>query len=112
MANLELMTAPDLQSNSVLKARFDVRVFTVSEGISALFRVHVEALHPNPSLEFEDIVGKEAHFSIASSVLTGDASRRWSGVISQLELVRALTDGEGLSTYRLTLVPELWLLTQ
>ncbi len=94
-------------------AHFDVRSFVATEAISALSRVRIEARHPSPTLDFDAIVGRPARLSIE---VLGDAGllprRAFCGVVSELELIRALEDGEGLCSYALTLVPRLWLLTQ
>ncbi|HZO15178.1 MAG TPA: type VI secretion system tip protein TssI/VgrG [Polyangiaceae bacterium] len=109
--SLELLTARDLESDT--PSRFDVRSFVVSEAMSTLFRVRIKARHVSPSLDFDAIVGKPAHFFIAEQGINSfDTSRVWSGIINELELVRSLPDGEGLCSYELSLVPTLWLLTQ
>lgn len=94
--------------------RFDVRHFIATEAISTLFRLQIDATHPSPTLDFDAIVGRSAMFTVAHEDPSGSVTdtRTWSGVISELELVRALEGGEGLCRYKLTLVPRLWLLTQ
>ena len=114
---LQLLTAPYLDGAHPDRAPFDVRSFSVREGVSGLFEVRLIALHPRASLDFDEIVGDVGHFFVAANAtrdeaMSLDTTRVWSGVVSHLELTRALRDGEGLCTYEVTLVPRLWLLTQ
>lgn len=89
----------------------DVRKFTVNDGLSALFTVDVEVRCHNPALDFEELIGKPATFRISLDPLAYDGlpSRAWSGVVSEAHLLRS--ESTGLSTYRVTLAPRLWLLT-
>ncbi len=89
----------------------DVRRFTVNDGLSTLFTVDVEVLCHNPALDFEELIGKPATFKILLDPLVydGAGSRSWSGVVSEAHLLRS--ESTGLSTYRVTLAPKLWLTT-
>jgi type VI secretion system secreted protein VgrG len=91
--------------------RFDVREFTVDEGLSSLFSVELVAVSENPAIDLEETVGADATFSLdAPADLYQDAAPpRWSGIISEVHQLRS--EDSGLSTYHLTLVPRLWLLT-
>jgi type VI secretion system secreted protein VgrG len=109
-ARLELST-PDLLAHGITAAPFDVRSFSAEEAMSTLFSVRIVGMHPLPSIDFDSVVGKPAEFTVAAPDGAGQ-SRIWSGVVSELELLRAVPDGEGLSTYSLTLVPRLWFLSQ
>jgi type VI secretion system secreted protein VgrG len=111
MHNLELFTAADLAAKQPGAPRFQVRAFTVTEAISTLFRAQIDAVHPSPSVDFDAIVGQPARLVVAIDS-EGGPPRLWSGIVSHLELVRALPDDEGLCSYSVTLVPRLWLLTQ
>jgi type VI secretion system secreted protein VgrG len=102
MAILELSFASGEDSLSA-------RRFTVYESVSGLFSVVVWAMSPSPFLDLEALVGKPASLRIESGTkfaLTG--ARSWSGVVSYIEQVQA--EPTGLSTYRLRLAPDLWLL--
>ena len=88
----------------------DVRELSVDDGLSTLFNVDLEVVCPNPALDLE-LVGEPAsfHIELDPTVYPGMTRRSWSGVISELHLVRS--ESTGLSTYRVTLAPRLWLLT-
>jgi len=86
--------------------KLDVRQFSIQERLSSLFQVNLVVVSDNPSIEFDDVVGQPAKFSIAA----GMHDRFWSGVCNHFEQVRV--EPSGLSTYHLSIVPALWLLTQ
>jgi type VI secretion system secreted protein VgrG len=106
--SLELITELDAAG---AEARFDVRSFGVVDAISTVFHVAIKAMHSNPSLDFDAIVGRPARFSIFVPGQT-EPMRVWSGIITEMELARAVGDPGGLSSYELSLMPSLWLLTQ
>ena len=85
-----------------------VHRFSVLESVSSPFLVKVLARSPDPSIDFKAILGSPAALSIE------DADRAWSGVCNSVRLVQAVDTGlaeVGLSTYELTIVPRLWLLS-
>ncbi len=84
----------------------DVRSFAVRQRLSELFRVEVRVVSSNPSVALEEVVGKEASFSLA----TQWSSRTLTGVCIEMEQVRVERDH--LTTYVLAIAPRLWLLTQ
>jgi len=84
----------------------DVRHFAVQEGMSQIFNVTVTAVSHNPDIDFDTIVGKDASFTLQ----TTHGPRVWKGLCSNF-LQIGVQEG-GVSTYQLTLVPTLWLLTQ
>ena len=81
----------------------DVRTFSVTEKIGTPFAIELIARSPDPDLDLEGFVGEPARFEIAHG-------RSWVGAVRAFELVQA--EPTGLSTYRVELVPALWLLTQ
>ncbi|HSN97796.1 MAG TPA: phage late control D family protein, partial [Candidatus Nanopelagicales bacterium] len=93
------------------ESSLSVRRFAVSERLSEPFQISILARSPNEDIDLDSIVGKPALFRITSGV-TGAlvGSRLWTGVCSAMRQVRV--EPAGLSTYALTLVPSLWLLTQ
>ncbi len=96
--NLEL----DVASNDGL----DVRNFAVQERLSSLFQVNLVAVSDNPSIDFDAVVGQPARFTLHA----GTHDRLWTGLCNHFEQVRV--EPSGLSTYQLSIVPTLWLLTQ
>ncbi len=98
MAQLELHFASGESSLSV-------RHFVVEEGISRLFEVQIVARSPNDNIDIESIVGQPAVFRI----LHGE-TRTWTGIVRAMSQTRV--EPTGLSTYALTLVPNLWALTE
>ncbi|MRG92977.1 type VI secretion system Vgr family protein [Polyangium spumosum] len=85
---------------------FDVREFTIHERMSSIFDVTLHAVCENPDVDFDAVVGQPARFVLH----TGPNVRFWSGICNDLSQVRV--EERGVSTYRLNIVPTLWLLTQ
>ncbi|EYF02648.1 type VI secretion system Vgr family protein [Chondromyces apiculatus] len=84
----------------------DVREFSVQESMSSLFAITLVVLSDNEAIDFDTVLGSPGRFQLRS----GSHERSWTGLYRHIEQVGA--EQEGLSTYRLTLVPELWLATQ
>ncbi|HSN97073.1 MAG TPA: type VI secretion system tip protein TssI/VgrG, partial [Candidatus Nanopelagicales bacterium] len=84
----------------------DVRQFSIHERLSALFTVSLIALSDNPDISFDDVVGQPARFTLRR----GDHTRTFTGICNHLQQIRV--EEQGASTYELTIVPTLWLLTQ
>ena len=87
----------------------DVRQFQVRDRMSALFEITLSAVSENPDIDFEAVVGQPASFVVRSG-LDPRQDRLFTGVLSHLQQVAV--EDRGLSTYQITLVPTLWLLTQ
>lgn len=89
-----------------------VRRFTIHEALNTLTSVHVAFRTKDTSLDLEGIVGKPAEFRVVSGYLhvLGGGERSWSGICNRIELVQV--EEKGLTTYRISIVPPLWLLTQ
>ena len=87
----------------------DVRHFTIAERMSSLFEISLVARSENDDIDFEAVVGQPVTFKLAIGPLPNQ-ERTWTGLASQLQQVAV--EDQGLSTYQLTLVPTLWLLTQ
>ena len=87
----------------------DIRHFQVVERMNELFEIAIDALCENPDIDFEAVVGQPMSFTVRKG---GDGLdvRTWTGICSHIEQVGA--EERGLSTYKLVLVPVLWLLTQ
>lgn len=102
MAELELQFESGEDSLSV-------REFAIEETMSGLFSVSILARSKNDDIDLETIVGRPASFRITSGVkyaLVG--ARKFHGICQQMEQVAVETTG--LSTYKLRIVPKLWLL--
>lgn len=88
-----------------------VRSFSVEESLSGLFRASIVARSPHDDVDLDAIVGAPALFRVASGKAWAHVdSRSWTGVCSEMELVRV--EPNGLSTYEIVIVPALWMLTQ
>ncbi|MFO0587855.1 MAG: type VI secretion system tip protein TssI/VgrG [Polyangiaceae bacterium] len=87
----------------------DVRHFSVTERISSLFEISLVATSGNDDIDFEAVVGQPMSFKLRAGVLPHQ-ERTWSGVCNHLQQVAV--EDRGLSTYQISLVPTLWLLTQ
>jgi type VI secretion system secreted protein VgrG len=85
-----------------------VRHFSVSEGLSTLFEVAVVAVSPADDIDFETIVGQTASLVIQRDGV--GRARGWTGVARRFE--QRVAEPTGLSTYALSIVPQLWLATQ
>lgn len=88
----------------------DVREFQIVDRVSGLFEIQIVALSHNPEIDFDAVIGKPASFRIGRDRLRGQAYRAWTGLCIRMHQIAS--EEEGLSTYELTLVPRLWLLTQ
>lgn len=94
-------------------AALDVREFAIKEGLSQLFTVDLACASPDPEIDLDAMLGTAATFSICPKVGEGGGEgegRVWTGIVSQIALDSVEEDG--LSTYRLRVVPDLWLLSQ
>ncbi|UQA56210.1 type VI secretion system Vgr family protein [Polyangium aurulentum] len=111
MAAIPGLERPNLHVDVPIDESFDVREFTVDDGLSALFTVDLEVVCPNPALDFEELVGQPSafHIELDEVAYPGAGKRSWSGVISEMHLVRS--EPTGVSTYRMTIAPKLWLTT-
>ncbi len=89
-----------------------VRRFTIREALNTLTSVHVAFRAKDTSLDLEAIVGKPAEFRMVSGYLhvLGGGERIWKGICNRIELLQV--EERGLTTYGLSIVPMLWLLTQ
>ena len=89
-----------------------VRRFAIREGINTLYSVGVVFRSKSTAIDLEGIVGKPAELRVVSGYqhvrLGGE--RVWTGLCNRVELVQV--EAAGLSTYSLSIVPILWLLTQ
>ena len=110
MAVFSFADAPRRLEVSVASGdELDIRHFQVVEGMSALFEIAIDALCENPDIDFEAIIGQPMTFTVRQGVETLEG-RTWTGICSHIE--QAGVEEQGLSTYKLVLVPTLWLLTQ
>ncbi|WP_437808711.1 type VI secretion system Vgr family protein [Sorangium sp. So ce1078] len=87
----------------------DARAFRVAERMSSLFEIHLVVASENADIDFEAVAGQPMTFSMRKGVDSLE-QRTWTGMCKHIEQVAA--EEQGLSTYHLTLVPELWLLSQ
>ena len=102
MAHLDLSFASGEDSLSV-------RRFAVKEAISDLFSVTIEAVSNHDGVDLDALAGMPAAFSVTTGMAFAQhgGRRRWAGVCSFIEQVHA--EPSGLSTYRLSISPALWL---
>lgn len=87
-------------------ATFDVREFEAREALHRIFEIDLTCLTVDPNVDFEAVVGAEATFRIRY----GQGERVFRGLINECEQLECEVDG--LSSYRLRLVPAAWLATQ
>ncbi|MBL8741920.1 MAG: type VI secretion system tip protein VgrG, partial [Myxococcales bacterium] len=103
-----LPICPKIILSLATDADLDVRSFTIRESLSNLFSIHLRFLSSRSDIDFDAIVGRPASFTASRGDGTG--SRVWTGVTSHVEQIEV--EDPGLSTYQVTLVPKLWLLSQ
>jgi type VI secretion system secreted protein VgrG len=89
----------------------EVRVFEVEEGLSSLFVVNLEVVSANPDIDLDAVIGRPARFALVDDQ-TGSTLRSWSGICRSIEQVDVEESEGSLSTYEMTIVPEMWFLTQ
>lgn len=83
----------------------DVMRFMIVEEICIPFECTLWAKIAHHEIDLESVVGHQATFSLRKE----GSSRSWHGVVSDVRQVQAEKDGR--STYRVKLVPTLWLTT-
>jgi len=87
---------------------FDVRDFIVDEAVNALFSIALVVRSENPTVDFEATIGAPAVFRIGTTGVGGQPAPSWTGVVS--EIAQLTSEDSGVSTYRIHLAPQLWLL--
>ncbi len=86
---------------------FRVESFNVVEEVSQPFKMTLSLLSLDPDIEFDALSRKPALLSVLGQGM--DAGRLFHGVVNE---VRYLGAGRRFSRYQITLVPQLWFLTQ
>lgn len=103
------LTSPALKIEVTGGAPLDVREFRIKEALSSLFSVDLVCVSTDPDIDFEAVIGGPACFTIEHAV--PGQTRVFRGIVERCS--QRVCEAQGLlSTYALTLVPELWLLTQ
>ncbi len=102
------LVRPDLVLDIGPDVSLDVREFSVIEALSRLFVVELTCVSPDPDLDLESIVGRAGRFAIQRG--ESGQSRVFRGVVRTI--TQAEPEDKGLATYRLVIVPALWLLAQ
>ncbi len=83
-----------------------LRSFAGTETLSRLFQFDLELASENPSISYDDIVGKSVTLSMT---LADGTERHWNGWVSRF--VQMQRDQKA-AAYRATMVPWLWFLGQ
>jgi type VI secretion system secreted protein VgrG len=96
---------PNLSVTVASGDALDVRSFSVRESMSSLFEVDLVVHTENHEIDFDQVLGQPARFT-----MLGIHERFWAGICNQIQHIGG--DEKGQSIYRLTIAPELWLLTQ
>ena len=88
-----------------------VRRFVVHEEASTLFTISVWACSESASVNLARLVGQPVGLALDTGFSFSESSqRRWSGVCRAIEQLRP--EADGLSSYRVDIVPDIWKLTQ
>jgi type VI secretion system secreted protein VgrG len=77
-----------------------------SEHVNGLFEFHLEVISPRLAIDPAELLGKQVTFSIKSK----DKKRHFTGIVSRF--MQGIGTARDYRSYRLEVVPELWLLTQ
>jgi type VI secretion system secreted protein VgrG len=106
---------PTLDFTCAIGNPFDIRRFTVRESLHKLFSVDLLVVAEDYNIDLSAVVGQPASFRIDTGyVRVGATKRGWSGVCNYVEQVQGMEVGRHgtrvLSTYKLQVVPELWML--
>lgn len=96
----------ELQFHNGESSLFPIQ-FSVHEEISRCFVARITARSSAHGLDLSKLVGYAAGLRI-----TGQLTRYFTGVVRSMELSHSEPSAEGMSTYFLVLVPNLWLLSQ
>lgn len=80
----------------------DVRHFTVEAQMNRPYQIDVVALSSDAAIDLDTVIGLPATFTLRT--------RKWTGIVA--EAAQPIAEEAGLSTYRIRIVPRLWLLTQ
>ncbi len=89
----------------------DVRSFRIREAVSRPFKIELVARSTNHDLNFETMVGQPAVFRLTNGASFASLGvRTWTGLCTKCEQTRV--ELAGLSTYEITIEPQLWLLSQ
>ncbi len=91
------------------KDLLDVREYSVQQGMNVPFAVTITAVSPNSDIDFEEVIGKEASFTLHGRG-TDSGKRMWRGIC--IEFHQSGVDEKGLATYQLQIAPRLWLASQ
>ncbi len=89
----------------------DVRSFRISEGLSRPFKIDIVARSNNHDVSFESMIGRPAVFRLTNGASFASVGvRLWTGLCTRCEQTKV--ELGGLSTYEITIEPQLWLLSQ
>lgn len=103
--------AQNLRATIASGDSIDVRTFEVEEAVSSPFSVRLQVVGPSAQIDFTEVLGKEATFTIERKSLAGER-RTWTGVAVDMQQIGVEDSEGGVSSYSLTIVPKLWLLSQ
>jgi type VI secretion system secreted protein VgrG len=91
-------------------ARLDVRSFQLKHALSKPFRVDLVLRSLNDDLDLTTLVGRAARLTLTNGLGVVTEVRVFAGLVSRCASLRTEETADGLSTFSLTLVPELWCL--
>ncbi|MEM1034861.1 MAG: type VI secretion system tip protein TssI/VgrG [Myxococcota bacterium] len=104
MTSLELVS---LHLPEDFPGAFSVRRFEIEERLSHPFTIALDLRSPVDSLDVDTMVGRSAWVR-----LVGANERRWQGIVEAAAFTRAPDVGDGLSSYRVSVRPNLWQLSR
>ncbi len=84
-----------------------IRSFDIVEGMSQLFEAVLTCVSLNEDYDLSALCGSRLELA-----LSGHVERKWRGICSEARFARVSEAGDGLASYVITLVPDLWRLTQ
>ncbi len=107
---------PSVHLTCATGTHLDISHFSVREGLSQGFQIELLCQYHDANVDLAAIVGHEATLELSLGLTHATKGRRvWTGVASHVELVHGvhtLGSAQNLSTYRVVILPRLWLLTK
>lgn len=91
------------------KDMLDVREYSVQQRMNTPFAVTITAVSLNNDIDFEEVIGKEAGFTLHGPG-PDSGKRTWRGMCTEFH--QSGVDEKGLATYHIQIAPKLWLASQ
>lgn len=88
----------------------EVDAYTYRDALSELFELEVELLSADAAIDLREVVGLAARLDVGEDEQLGETKRSVQGIVRSAE--QLTHEAEGVSRYRVIIVPQAWLATQ